>query len=96
MTDDGKLMQQVERADKAKSVLENPLFMEAMEAISARIVEGFTQSPPDATDLRERSYIALKLHQNIREHLETYIKTGDFASRELLEIRKKRGIFRNG
>lgn len=96
MTDDGKLMQQSERGTRARNIIEEPLFVEAMQAIQERITKGWQESGPDDDALRERAYLMQKLHQNFREHLETYIKTGKAADRDLLEIRKKRGLFRNG
>lgn len=90
MTDEAKLAEQVGRAQRAKAILEDPLFAAAMAAEQNEIVTAFQRAAwSDADGLR-----ALKIRHDATEslfrRLRAHMKTGTFAMQELTRLQKAR------
>ena len=92
-------MNAIERADKAKAILESPLFQEAFEIVRAALINGLEASPTadvaNAEDFRK----CLKLLKSVRLNLEVAINRGKLELFQLQEQEKRRknplrGIFR--
>jgi len=92
-------MNAIERANKAKAILESPLFAEAFETVRQRLLAGIEDAPVAATIQAEDFRKCLKLLRSVRQHLETAINTGKLEAFKLEEAEKRRsnplrGLFR--
>lgn len=92
-------MNALERANKAKAVLESPMFAEAFEIVRGRLIEGIENAPVAAVEQAEDFRKCLKLLRSVRQHLETAINTGKLEQFRLEEAEKRktnplRGLFR--
>lgn len=92
-------MNDIERANKAKAVLESPAYQEAYDLVRQAIIERIEKCPlsetPTAEDLRR----CLKLLRDVRANMTTAINTGKLVSFRLEqdEVRRKnplRHLFR--
>ena len=84
-----KLKTQADRGNRAKRLLENELFSEALEKIENDIVEAWKRSGGRDEDQRRNAYLMLRLFQNFKQHFITIINTGQHAEKELLKLREK-------
>lgn len=86
-------MNVIERAEKAREVLDNPMVAEALEAMRAAYI-AVLESLPVSDDLgRYRCTEALKQVRFIKAHLETAILQGELAAEDAkLEEAPKRGF----
>lgn len=88
MTDD-KLREQKQRGDRAKSILESDLFVEAFEEIKKEIFDAWCNSQPSETDKRERAHVAVCMLDRIKSRFEQWIANGKVADNELLKRGKE-------
>ena len=92
-------MNAIERANKAKAILESPLFDEAFEIVRQRLIAGIENAPVAAVEQAEDFRKCLKLLRSVRQHMETAINTGKLEQFRLEEAEKRktnplRGLFR--
>lgn len=92
-------MTPIERADKAKAILESPMFEEAFQITRLRLIEGMEALGTHETEKAEDFRKCLKLLKGVRQNLETAVNTGKLEAFRLEEDRKRkenplRGIFR--
>jgi hypothetical protein len=92
-------MNDLERANKAKAILESPMFSEAFETVRARLIQGIENAPVSAVEQAEDFRKCLKLLRSVRQHLETALNTGKLEQFRLDEAEKRksnplRGLFR--
>lgn len=81
--------EEVRRAGKAKELLENELFKEAVTEVEENIRSARLQSAASAVDLREKLWAQeLALH-TVLGNLRTHIETGELAKRTLLDRAKE-------
>lgn len=84
----GKLHKQRDRALKAKTLLENELLVEGFEALELSLTEAWKKSKPGDTARREDAWRSLQLLELLKKALESHVRTGEFAEKQLLEIKK--------
>lgn len=80
------LTKDVERGQQAESVLQNPIYCEAYSLIEQGILKTWRESG-DATQ-REELHKVLKLLDKVRSLMESTMRSGKVASKELERKRK--------
>lgn len=75
--------EEMERAARAKEVVEHPLWIEAWEAIEARCRAQWEGSDPSAIEAREEAYRMLLIAKKVKRSFETVIQTGKLAEMAL-------------
>jgi hypothetical protein len=78
-----------DRGERAKRLLEDPLFKEAFEKIDAAIVEGWRTSNGNDHEGRHNAYLMQRLLKNLKEQFAQIVRTGDAAGKELLMLEKE-------
>ena len=73
----------IERAEQARGILEHPIFSEAFDELERTYIEAWRHSRHDATEERERLWIALNSLEVIKVHLESVIAGGTLARADL-------------
>lgn len=87
--DDRNLMREIDRARLAKEVVENPMFAEAFDRLSAQMRDEWEASPARDTEGRERLWLAVNLLGKVRSHLLETMQTGQMARMQLEEKRSR-------
>ena len=83
--------EQIQRAEEARFLLEQPLLKEALEVIETATIQKWEMAESkEARDDLWRFYKASKL---FRQYLQSYIETGKMAQLRMLEDEKS-GIFK--
>lgn len=83
-------LHEVDRGQRAKQLLENPLFVEAFEAIERELVTQWKQNTALGQDGRERCFLMVTLLGQLRQHLTQHVQTGDMAAIQLREHKTMR------
>jgi hypothetical protein len=83
--DRAKRSHEIERAELARGVLENPLFIEAFEAVEKELMTQWKQNAALNQDGRERVFLMVTLLGQLRQHLTQHIATGEMARLQLKE-----------
>jgi hypothetical protein len=83
--DRAKRAHEVERAERARAVLENPLFVEAFEAVEKELMTRWKQDAGLEPPGRERVFLMVTLLGQLRQVLTQHIQTGDMARLQLRE-----------
>lgn len=84
--EDRKRYQEIERADRAKAVLENPLFTSAFEDLEKEILTGLENTHDEA--LVKKLHLMFVLNRKLKNILAAHIETGKLAALQLEEKRK--------
>lgn len=92
-------MNAIDRANKAKAVLESPAFNDAFDQVRQRLMDGYEKCSLSEIDKAEDFRKCLKLLKAVRNNLEATINTGKLEAFRLEEAKKRelnplRGIFR--
>ena len=83
MTEDQRLEEEIRRAGRAKEILENQLFKEAVDEIEESIKQGRLNSAATAVDLREKLADQERALYAIISKLKTHMETGELAKEEI-------------
>lgn len=83
------LEQESTRGQQAQLLLENPLFIEAQEALEKEILSAWENSPAGDEKGREKLYLMLMLHRKVKRHFESLVLTGEMARRTLADVVKR-------
>ena len=75
-------MNERERAEAAKRLLEDPLFDESFQTLRDELLNGWEHSAAHEQVERESAWLGLKLLTRIRIHLESLITTGEMEKRK--------------
>lgn len=78
------------RAQDAKQLLENPLLVEAFQAVENALLLASTSCEPDNKDKAQRIIISHQLLAGIKREITRIIQDGDIANVQLSEIEQKR------
>ena len=70
-------------ANRAKEVLENEAFIEAMRSIKEEITNQWKESPSRDVEGRQSLWVMLKLTEKLEATLRTTMETGKLAQLEL-------------
>jgi hypothetical protein len=92
MKDDDRVKRahEVERAERARAVLENPLFAEAFDAVEKELMSQWKQNTALNQDGRERVFLMVTLLGQLRQTLTQHIQTGEMARIQLQQQKTMR------
>lgn len=76
---------EVQRADRARQLLEDELLVEAFQTIEQELTNAWQSSPARDIEGRESLWLQLKLLRLVRSKLETVVETGKVAQASLLQ-----------
>ena len=81
---------EVSRSHQAKQVLENKIFVEAIESLKKLYSEALLEKTgAKESDTREKLWIAYNVVGKVEQHLQTVIETGKLASKQLEDFRQQ-------
>lgn len=69
----------IQRANQAKELLENPLYIEAVAVMQASMFAEFESSKLDDTDKRHELWQRMQLMKHFRGHFEAIVREGKRA-----------------
>ena len=78
------------RGTRAKAILEDELFQEALETLRTSYTEAIFQTGPNDELARTKIYLAYQILGKFGDHFRTVMETGQLASKQLEELRKKK------
>jgi len=84
------MSQELDRATKAKAVLESPVYNESYEMVRNAIIDRIEKCPLSDTQVAEDLRRCLKLLRDVRLNFETAVNTGKIAQFNLSEIERRR------
>lgn len=70
---------EIVRGKKAESLLDNPLLLEALEAIEKKYEDGWRKSQPSQLDVREKAFLMLHVVGEFKQYLTRLVQTGKMA-----------------
>ena len=82
-----KRAHEVERAERARAILDNPLFNDAFEAVEQELMTQWKQNAALNQDGRERVFLMVTLLGQLKQHLTQHLTTGEMARIQLAEHR---------
>ena len=78
------------RGTRAKAILKDELFQEALETLRKSYTESIFQTGPNDELARTKIYLAYQILGKFGDHFRTVMETGQLASKQLEELRKKK------
>lgn len=75
--------ERIYEAEKAREILDNPVFQQVMDDIEEEIIESWKNAPARDSEGREKLWQILKLAGKLRSNLQTRLDTGKMAKIEL-------------
>ncbi|WJE88099.1 hypothetical protein FAMCQIZV_CDS0018 [Phage C72C1] len=86
---EGRAREQIERGEKAASLLRNDLLNEAFEALEADFIQAWKVSSVEDSQNRERLYMLCQNLSALRGYLEGVITSGKLAKAQLDELQNR-------
>lgn len=86
---EGRAREQMERGEKAASLLRNELLNEAFEALEADFIQAWKVSSVEDSQNRERLYMLCQNLSALRGYLEGVITSGKLAKAQLDELQNR-------
>ena len=86
--------EQLTRAERARGLLENPLYQEAFAVLRAEIQSQWSRSVVGETVQRENLWLMLRLLDKLQGHLKNLVENGKIISQRLADIEKQRKLWR--
>ena len=83
------MSQEVRRSDKAKQILENPIFKESIEKLKNLYTQSLFNTGAKEQDTREKLWLAYNVVGKVEDHIKEILDTGKLASRQLEDFRKQ-------
>lgn len=80
LSDEQRLIGEMERARQASDVLDHPRFKEAFEVYRQRLNDEWAASPSRDMEGREKIWLMQKSLNAVEDHLKELIQTGKLAS----------------
>ena len=80
--------QESQRADDARLLLENPLFIEAFQVLRLTFTKKLMDSPARDSEGREKLYVMNQLLGSVKHHFESIVNNGVVAKRKIFERNK--------
>ena len=84
----GKLNQEVNQANKAKQLFENPLLKDSFDKLKKLYSESLFNTGAKETETREKLWLAYNVVGKVEQNLLEIIDTGKLASKQLEDFRK--------
>jgi len=86
---EGRAREQIERGEKAASLLRHDLLNEAFEALEADFIQAWKVSSVEDSQNRERLYMLCQNLSALRGYLEGVITSGKLAKAQLDELQNR-------
>jgi hypothetical protein len=86
--DQAKLQSEVSRSEKAKLVLQEPIFVEAIETLKKLYSQSLLNTGVNEQDAREKLWLAYQVVQKVEQHFTEIMETGKLAKKQLEDFRK--------
>lgn len=90
MVDEIKLQRQRSRGAEAKRLWENSMIQDFFTEVEKSIRDALFTSKAEETDLRERCYLMIRLHENYKQQFKSFIYTGEIAAKQMLDLDEQR------
>ena len=84
----GKLQQEVSQSNKAKQLLDNPLFKESLDKLKKLYAESLFNTGAKETETREKLWLAYNIVGKVEQHIREILDTGKLANKQLEDFRK--------
>jgi len=78
-----ELEKEQQRGHRAKQILEDEIFVEAIQKVSAELEQEWINSPVRDTEGRERIYMMKKMLNVLLVQLQSVMETGKLASKQI-------------
>lgn len=88
-TEEQQLRRELDRSQRAREVLDNPLYQEAIGSLRDQLRAEWVNSPARDTEGRERLWLAINLLGKVEQHLSQTLQTGQMARIQLDEKRSR-------
>ena len=79
---------EIQRGQQAKRILEDPIYVEALQKVSQELDQEWINSPIRDTEGRERIYMMKKMLNFLHVQIQSVMETGKLASAQLNQIKK--------
>lgn len=79
-----QLSRETERGAKARSIIESPLYQEAVNLIEERTLEAWKSSPVRDTEGQQMLRLRWQVIQEIKGHFSDVLQTGKMAEEQLV------------
>tara|TARA_B100001063_G_scaffold64383_1_gene58387 strand:+ start:103 stop:375 length:273 start_codon:yes stop_codon:yes gene_type:complete len=86
--DNNKLETERQRGEKAKLLLEEPLFKEAFDLLKEEYQSAMFQTKHNDDDVRKALWQAYHITDKVENHFKTVMETGKLATVQLNQIKK--------
>ena len=83
------MSQEIRRSDKAKQILENPIFKESLEELKKLYTESLFNTGAKEQDTREKLWLAYNVVGKVEQHIKEILDTGKLATKQLEDFRKQ-------
>ena len=83
----GKLQQEVSQSNKARQLLDNPLFKEALNELKKLYAESLFNTGAKETETREKLWLAYNVVGKVEQHIKEILDTGKLAKKQLEDFR---------
>ena len=77
------LEKEIQRGHRAKQILEDPIFVEALQKVSQELDQEWINSPIRDTEGREKIYMMKKMLNVLHVQLQSVLETGKLASKQI-------------
>ena len=85
----GKLQQEVSQSNKARQLLDNPLFKEALDELKKLYAESLFNTGAKEQETREKLWLAVNVLGKVEQHIQQVLDTGKLAKKQLEDFRKQ-------
>ena len=82
-----KLQQELNQANKAKQLFENPLLKESFDKLKKLYTESLFNTGATETEAREKLWLAYNVVSKVEQNLLEILDTGKLASKQLEDFR---------
>ncbi len=79
----------LERAARARAIVEDELVVEVFARLESRLIEGWVASPPGETMAREEAYRSLRALHDFKAEFERLLSDGKVAERGLMDTKAR-------
>lgn len=86
--DQTKLQSEVNRSEKARLGLSNPIFVEAIENLKKLYSQSLLNTGVNEQDAREKLWLAYQIVNKVEQHFIEIMETGKLAKKQLEDFRK--------
>ena len=83
----GKLHQEVSQSNKARQLLDNPLFKEALDELKKLYAESLFNTGAKEQETREKLWLAYNVVGKVEQHIKEILDTGKLAKKQLEDFR---------